>query len=131
VAFIAVEMPRFAGSASTRMRGSENERTMALDMMESAAEALDAAGGRRIRPFLERDRAPGWGIHELGTARMGQDKTKSVLNQFQQTHDVPNLFVMDGAGFVSIGCQNPTLTIMALTVRSTDYLLEEMKKRTL
>jgi glucoside 3-dehydrogenase (cytochrome c) catalytic subunit len=113
------------------MKWGENERTMALDMMESAAEALDAAGGRRIRPFLERDRAPGWGIHELGTARMGQDKTKSVLNQFQQTHDVPNLFVMDGAGFVSIGCQNPTLTIMALTLRSTDYLLEEMKKGTL
>jgi choline dehydrogenase-like flavoprotein len=51
-----------------------------------------------------------------------------VLNQFQQTHDVENLFVMDGAGFVSIGCQNPTLTIMALTVRSTAYLLGEMKK---
>jgi choline dehydrogenase-like flavoprotein len=62
---------------------------------------------------------------------MGHDKKKSVLNQFQQTHDIQNLFVMDGAGFPSIGCQNPTLTIMALTVRSTDYLLGEMKKGTL
>jgi choline dehydrogenase-like flavoprotein len=62
------------------MKWGENERTIALDMMESAAEALDAAGGRNIRPFLERDRAPGWGIHELGTARMGQDGKKSVLN---------------------------------------------------
>jgi choline dehydrogenase-like flavoprotein len=113
------------------MSWRENERRMALDMMESAAEALDAAGGKNIRPFLDRDRAPGWGIHELGVARMGHDKKKSVLNQFQQAHDVPNLFVMDGAGFPSIGCQNPTLTIMALTVRSTDYLLGEMKKGTL
>jgi glucoside 3-dehydrogenase (cytochrome c) catalytic subunit len=110
------------------MTWRENERAMALDMMESAVAALEAAGGRNIHPVLERDKAPGWGIHELGVARMGHDKTKSVLNQFQQTHDIANLFVMDGAGFVSIGCQNPTLTIMALAVRSTDYLLEEMKK---
>jgi choline dehydrogenase-like flavoprotein len=110
------------------MTWRENERTMAQDMMESAVAALEAAGGRNIHPVLERDKAPGWGIHELGVARMGHDKTKSVLNEFQQTHDIANLFVMDGAGFVSIGCQNPTLTIMALTVRSTDYLLEEMKK---
>jgi choline dehydrogenase-like flavoprotein len=54
-----------------------------------------------------------------------------VLNQFCQSHDVKNLFVMDGSCFVSGGCQNPTLTIMALTVRSTEYMLEEMKKGTL
>jgi len=54
-----------------------------------------------------------------------------VLNQFQQSHDVRNLFVMDGAGFTSSACQNPTLTIMALTVRSTDYLMNEMKRGTL
>jgi choline dehydrogenase-like flavoprotein len=59
---------------------------------------------------------------------MGSDPKKSVLNQFQQTHDVRNLFVMDGSCFVSSGCQNPTLTIMALAVRSSDYLLGEMKK---
>ena len=64
----------------------------------------------------------------MGVARMGKDKKTSVLNQFQQAHDVDNLFVMDAAGFTSGGCQNPTLTIMALTVRSTDYLLGEMKK---
>jgi glucoside 3-dehydrogenase (cytochrome c) catalytic subunit len=64
----------------------------------------------------------------MGVARMGKDKKTSVLDQFQQTWDVPNLFVMDGAGFTSGGCQNPTLTIMALTVRSTDHLLERMKK---
>jgi choline dehydrogenase-like flavoprotein len=70
---------------------------------------------------------PGYGIHELGTARMGADPKASVLNQFCQTHDVKNLFVTDGSCFVSGGCQNPTLTIMALTVRACDYLLQEMK----
>ena len=59
---------------------------------------------------------------------MGADPKTSVLNQFCQAHDVKNVFVMDGACFVSGGCQNPTLTIMALAVRSTDYLMEEMKK---
>jgi choline dehydrogenase-like flavoprotein len=51
-----------------------------------------------------------------------------VLNQFQQTHDVDNLFVMDAAGFISLPCQNPTLTIMALAVRSCDHLLGKMRR---
>jgi choline dehydrogenase-like flavoprotein len=70
----------------------------------------------------------GWSIHELGTARMGADPKTSVLNQFCQTHDVKNLFVMDAASFVSIACQNPTLTIMALAVRSSDYLKDELRR---
>ena len=89
---------------------------------------LEAAGARNVRPFSVPDRVPGYGIHELGVARMGRDPKTSVLDQFQRTHDVRNLFVMDGAGFVSSACQNPTLTIMALTVRSTEHLLEEMKR---
>lgn len=101
---------------------------MIPDMAESAAEMMDAAGAKNIRPFAVPDRVPGFGIHEIGVARMGHDRGTSVINQFQQTHDVANLFVMDGAGFPSGGCQNPTLTIMALAVRSTDYLLAEMKK---
>jgi glucoside 3-dehydrogenase (cytochrome c) catalytic subunit len=113
------------------MAWGENEKKMIPDMAESAAEMLAAAGARSIRPVMDPNLVPGYGIHELGVARMGKDKTKSVLNPFQQTWDVDNLFVMDGAGFVSIGCQNPTLTIMALAVRSTDYLLEEMRKGTL
>jgi choline dehydrogenase-like flavoprotein len=71
---------------------------------------------------------PGWGIHEVGIARMGSDPKTSVLNQFCRTHDIENLYVMDGSCFVSIACQNPTLTIMAITVRSTDQLMDEMKK---
>ncbi len=106
----------------------ENEKAMIPDMAETAATMLEAAGAKNIRPFTVPDRLPGFSIHEVGIARMGTDPKKSVLNQFQQTHDVKNLFVMDGAGFTSTACQNPTLTIMALAVRSCDYLMQEMKK---
>lgn len=111
-----------------QMTWGDNERAMVPDMAESAAEMMDAAGARNIVPYTVPNRVPGYGIHELGVARMGADSKTSVLNQFQQTHDVANLFVMDGAGFASGACQNPTLTIMALAVRSSDYLLAEMKK---
>ncbi|HXW04543.1 MAG TPA: GMC family oxidoreductase [Vicinamibacterales bacterium] len=110
------------------MSWSDNERAMIPDMAESAAEMMDAAGATNIRPWMVPDRIPGMGIHEVGVARMGSSAKTSVLNQFQQCHDVSNLFVMDGSCFVSSGCQNPTLTIMALAVRSTDHLLESMKK---
>jgi glucoside 3-dehydrogenase (cytochrome c) catalytic subunit len=109
------------------MSWGENERAMIPDMAQSAAEMMDAAGAKNIRPWMVPDRIPGMGIHEVGTARMGSNPRTSVLNQFQQTHDVANLFVMDGSCMVSCGCQNPTLTIMALAVRSTDYLMEQMK----
>jgi choline dehydrogenase-like flavoprotein len=89
---------------------------------------LDAAGARNIQPFMVKDRVPGYGIHEMGGARMGADPRTSVLNQFQQAHDVANLFVMDAASFPSGACQNPTLTIMALAARSTDFLLNELKR---
>ena len=110
------------------MSWGDNEKAMVPDMAESAAEMMDAAGARNIRPYAVPDRIPGYGIHEVGVARMGRDPKTSVLNQFQQAHDVSNLFVMDGACFTSSACQNPTLTIMALAVRSTDYLLEGIKR---
>ena len=69
----------------------------------------------------------GSSVHEVGTARMGADAKTSVLNPFQQAHDVKNLFVVDGASFVSSGCQNPTWTILALAWRSCDYLAHELK----
>src|SRR5437763_7488812 len=105
-----------------------NERAMIADMAVSAAEMLEAAGARNVRPWSVPDRMPGMGIHEVGVARMGASPRTSVLNQFQQTHDVKNLFVMDGSGFTSSACQNPTLTIMALAVRSCDFLLQAMKR---
>ena len=115
------------------MAWGANERAMFPDMAESAAEMLEAAGARNVRPYVQAgndgaDGSPGWAIHEVGVARMGRNPKTSVLNAFQQTHDVENLFVMDGSGFTSSACQNPTLTIMALAVRSTDYLREEMRR---
>jgi choline dehydrogenase-like flavoprotein len=109
------------------MTYGENEIAMVKDMADSAVEMLEAAGAKNIRSRVHVAR-PGWAIHEVGIARMGADPKKSVLNQFQQTHDIKNLFVMDGAGFTSTACQNPTLTIMTLAVRSCDYLMQEMKK---
>ena len=71
---------------------------------------------------------PGFGIHEMGTARMGRDPKTSVLNGFNQAHDVPNLFVTDGACMTSSSCVNPSITYMALTARACDYAVAEMKR---
>jgi choline dehydrogenase-like flavoprotein len=111
------------------MKFQENEHAIIDDMAASGAEMLEVAGARKIRPFGVHDREPGRGIHEVGIARMGSDPKKSVLNQFQQSHDIKNLFVMDGSGFTSSACQNPTITIMALCVRSCEYLMGEMKRQ--
>lgn len=110
------------------MTWRENERAIRRDMAVAAAEMLEGLGGQRIVVRLPDERPPGYGIHEVGIARMGTDPKTSVLNQFQQTHDIGNLLVTDGSGFPSIACQNPTLTIMALTVRSCDHLLESLKR---
>lgn len=73
--------------------------------------------------------APGRIIHEVGTTRMGDDPKKSVLNKFNQSHDCKNLFVMDGGAFVSQADKNPTWTILALAMRASEYLMEEIKKQ--
>jgi choline dehydrogenase-like flavoprotein len=108
-------------------RFGENERAMTKDMADTAEEMLKAAGCEDIRvtrdPLTE-----GWSIHELGTARMGTNPKSSVTNSFGQTHDVKNLFVVDGSIFVSAGCQNPTWTILALAWRASDYILEEARR---
>jgi len=105
----------------------ENEHNMAKDMAEQAKEMFENAG-IQIVGVDDHLLTPGWSIHELGTARMGNDPRKSVLNQFQQSHDVPNLLVVDGSSHVSASCQNPTWTIMALAWRSCDHLADAMKK---
>jgi choline dehydrogenase-like flavoprotein len=69
---------------------------------------------------------PGEAIHELGGARMGTDPSNSVLNKYNQCWDAENLFVTDGACFVSTGCQNSTLTIMALSVRACEHIARQM-----
>ena len=73
----------------------------------------------------------GRGIHEMGTARMGRDKKTSVLNRFNQIHNVKNVFVTDGACMTSSATQNPSLTYMALTARAANHAVEELNKRNL
>ena len=75
--------------------------------------------------------APGKIIHEAGTVRMGSDPSKSALNQWNQAHDCKNLFVMDGGPFVSQADKNITWTIMALALRASEYLVDQMKKQNL
>jgi len=105
---------------------SDNERAMARDAADCAEETLRAAGAEDI--IVTRTMtAPGEIIHELGTCRMGNDSKKSVLNKFNQSHDVKNLFVIDGGAFVSSANHNPTLTILALTMRACDYMVGEYK----
>jgi choline dehydrogenase-like flavoprotein len=72
---------------------------------------------------------PGRIIHEVGTVRMGNDKKKSALNAFNQAHDCKNLFVVDGGPFVSQADKNPTWTILALSMRASEYIIDEMKKQ--
>jgi len=103
----------------------ENERTMLQDMAETAAEMLEAAGATEIAPFVE-DNPPGLTIHEMGTARMGRDPSTSVLNAWNQLHDVKNVFLTDGACMTSSSCVNPSITYMALTARACAHAVQEM-----
>jgi len=105
----------------------DNEKQMALDMAVTGKEMFEAAGIEVLHADAD-VLTEGWSIHELGTARMGSDPKTSVLNQFQQSHDVKNLFVVDGSSHVSASCQNPTWTIMALAWRSCDHLADELGK---
>ena len=72
---------------------------------------------------------PGRIIHEVGTTRMGDDPNKSVLNKFNQAHEVKNLFVVDGGAFVSQADKNPTWTILALSMRASEYIVDQLKKQ--
>lgn len=108
-------------------RWRENERAMLQDMAVTAAEMLEAAGATNIRTFVE-DNPPGLTIHEMGTARMGRDPATSVLNAFNQAHDVKNLFVTDGACMASSANQNPSITYMALTARAADFAVASMTR---
>ncbi len=105
----------------------ENEKKMRPDMKNEAMAMLEAAGAKNIKGF-DRDYAPGMGIHEMGTARMGKDPKTSVLNAHNQVWDAPNVFVTDGSCMVSTACVNPSLTYMALTARAADFAVSELKK---
>lgn len=108
----------------------ENELNMRKDIKEQAAEMLEKAGFKNIHMFDNRY-APGLGIHEMGTARMGRDPKTSVLNEWNQIHAVKNVFVTDGACMTSAGNQNPSLTYMALTARAADYAVKALNRNEL
>ncbi|MEM9285159.1 MAG: GMC family oxidoreductase [Pseudomonadota bacterium] len=109
----------------------ENERKLMQRASRDAKEMLEAAGGRVI--YTSEDRPielspPGDMIHEMGTVRMGRDPQTSVLNKWNQAHDVPNLFVTDGGFMTSSACQNPSLTYMAFSARAAHYAADLMQQ---
>jgi choline dehydrogenase-like flavoprotein len=107
---------------------SDNELAIHRDMNVTAAELLEAAGAKDIRPDARGPSTPGNTNHEMGTARMGRDPKTSVLNGWNQTWDVPNVFITDGACMASSGNQNPSLTYMALTARACHHAVDAMKR---
>ena len=112
---------------------SEHEILQAKHMHDTFEEILTSMGGILMgsKPGPETEyglHAPGRIIHEVGTTRMGNDPSTSVLNQYSQAHECKNLFVVDAGSFVSQADKNPTWTILALSWRTSDYIVDEMKK---
>lgn len=108
----------------------ENEIAMRKDIKASAEEMLSKTGFHSIDAYSH-DEPGGSAVHEMGTVRMGRDPKTSVLNGFNQMHDVPNVFITDGSCMTSSACQNPSLTYMALTARACDYAVSALRKGTL
>ena len=106
---------------------TDNEFNMARDAVNVSVAIAEAAGFEVLSKNYEPN-PPGYSIHELGTCRMGDDPTTSVLNKWCQSHDIKNLVVVDGASFVSGGWQNPTMTILALAMRAAEHLGEQMRQ---
>ncbi|AHE55115.1 GMC oxidoreductase [Sphingomonas sanxanigenens] len=105
----------------------ENERLALADAKAEAAAMMEAAGGHVIMGF-DQPGVGGSAIHEMGGARMGHDPATSVLNKWSQAHEIPNLFVTDGAQMSSSACQNPSLTYMALTARACDHAVSLLRE---
>jgi choline dehydrogenase-like flavoprotein len=108
-------------------RYTDNEINMARDAVDTGVAIAESAGFEVLSKNYDPN-PPGYSIHELGTCRMGDDPKTSVLNKWNQSHDVKNLFVVDGSSFVSSGWQNPTMTILSLSMRSAEYLAEQMRQ---
>ncbi len=104
-----------------------NEKRMRVDMANDAAEMLEAAGVRNVKPY-DRGYAMGQAIHEMGTARMGHSPKTSVVNKHNQVWDAPNVFVTDGACMASSSCVNPSLTYMAMTARAAAFAIGALRK---
>jgi len=108
----------------------ENERLMRKDMTAEMAEMLENSGVKNVNPY-DSGYAPGMGIHEMGTARMGRDPKTSVLNGNNQVWDALNVFVTDGSCMTSSAAVNPSLTYMALTARAADFAVNALTRRDL
>ena len=108
----------------------ENEQLMHEDMGATAGAMLEAAGFKEI-VVSNKMSFPGNANHEMGIARMGRDPKTSVLNAFNQMHDVKNVFITDGSCMTSGSCLNPSITYMALTARACDYAVSELKRMNL
>ena len=106
---------------------TDNEYNMARDAVDTSIELAEAAGFEVLAKNYKPN-PPGYSIHELGTCRMGNDPKTSVLNKWSQSHDIKNLFVVDGSSFVSGGWQNPTITLTTLSMRASEYLAEQMRQ---
>ncbi|MGH9853364.1 MAG: GMC oxidoreductase, partial [Blastocatellia bacterium] len=109
------------------IRYTDNEYNMAKDAVDTVSELFTDSGFEVLHrnPIMNN---PGRSMHELGTCRMGDNPKTSVLNKWNQSHDIKNLFVVDGSSFVTGGAQNPTLTIMALAMRASEHLAEQIRK---
>ena len=110
------------------VKDSDNELKMAKDAADTMEDLFKTAGWE-ILSKTDRFYPPGYSIHEVGTCRMGDNPKTSVLNKWNQSHDIKNLFVVDGASFVTCGWQNPTMTIVSLSMRASEYLAEQMNQR--
>jgi choline dehydrogenase-like flavoprotein len=112
-------------------RIGENERKMTEHMADTVEEIVKAAGGVLVNYRRGQLDAMGSAIHEHGTCRMGSDPKRAALNAFNQMHEVPNVFVVDGSAFPNASEKNPTLTILALSWRASDYLGDQIKRGSL
>ncbi|MFN0123597.1 MAG: GMC oxidoreductase [Blastocatellia bacterium] len=110
-----------------QVRYGENEYNMARDAVDTVSQLFADSGYEVLHRNYQMDRC-GRSMHELGTCRMGDNPKTSVLNKWNQSHDIKNLFVVDGSSFVSGGAQNPTLTIMALAMRSAEYIADQVRR---
>ena len=109
-----------------RLRHGDNEMAAMSDAAAEARRMIEAMGGK-VALSLDKPDVPGTAIHEMGGARMGEDPARAVLDAHNRAHEVPNLFLTDGACMSSSSCVNPSLTYMALTARAANFAAREFK----
>jgi choline dehydrogenase-like flavoprotein len=114
-------------AARIQHRWGDNEMKLYGMMLDECEEMIRAAGGENLTRQAE-PRWPGGATHELGGARMGNDPKTSVVNRWRQAHDVKNVFVADGAVFPSSPCQNPTVTMMAIALETSEWIVDQAKR---